>query len=234
MKNPTISVKPYYYHGIIRVIPREARKFMITNSTLIRNLRKSLKLTLQQELVLYGTLLGDGSLLSNAWGKNFRLSVRHGIKQKDYLFWKYEIFKEWTLSPPKYYSKTSSWSFRTISHPDLTNIAYQFYSDKKKQIPINIEKYIKEPLAMAVWWMDDGNIRKSKSKIYGGMLNTQSFSLKDNLRLKSLLEKNYKIKVLIIKDHGKPRLYISGKDNIKQFLDIIRPYCLSSFNYKFS
>ena len=124
---------------------------MITNSTLIRNLRKSLKLSRKQEFILIGTLLGDGSLLSNSWGKNYRLSLRQGALQKEYLFWKYNIFKTW----------------------------------------------------------------------------------KDNLRLKSSLERIYKIKVLIIKDHGKPRLYISGKNDIRKFLSIIKPYCLKLFDYKF-
>jgi len=207
---------------------------MITNSTSIRNLRKSLKLNRKQELVLVGTLLGDGSLLPNSWGKNYRLSIRQGGRQKDYLFWKYNIFKNWSLSPPKYYQKTNSWHFRTISHPDLTSFTHQFYNNRKKKLPDNIEQYLQEPLVLAIWWMDDGNLRKNQGRIYGGMLNTQSFTWKDNLTLKTYLEKIYKIKVLIIKDHGKPRLYISGKDDIKKFLSIAKPYCLQIFDYKFS
>jgi len=207
---------------------------MITNSTSIRNLRKSLKLNRKQELVLVGTLLGDGSLLPNSWGKNYRLSIRQGGRQKDYLFWKYNIFKNWSLSPPKYYQKTNSWHFRTISHPDLTSFTHQFYNNRKKKLPDNIEQYLQEPLVLAIWWMDDGNLRKNQGRIYGGMLNTQSFTWKDNLTLKTYLEKIYSIKVLIIKDHGKPRLYISGKNDIKKFLSIIKPYCLQIFDYKFS
>jgi hypothetical protein len=206
---------------------------MITNSTLNRNLRKSLKLNRKQECILVGTLLGDGSLLPNSWGKNYRLSLRQGALQKEYLFWKYNIFKNWTLSSPKYYAKTNSWNFRTISHPALTNLAYKFYRNRKKKLPDNIEQYLGKPLVVAIWWMDDGNIRKDKGIVYGGMLNTQSFTWKENLRLKSSLERIYKIKVLIIKDHGKPRLYISGKDDIRKFLSIIKPYCLKLFDYKF-
>ncbi|NMB92504.1 MAG: hypothetical protein GYA31_02685 [Parcubacteria group bacterium] len=206
---------------------------MITNSTLIRNLRKSLSLNRKQELILVGTLLGDGSLLPNSWGKNYRLSLRHGMSQKEYLFWKYNIFKNWTLSPPKYDVNTNSWGFRTISHSVFTDFAHQFYRNKKKKLPDKIEQYLKEPLVIAIWWMDDGNIRKDKGIVYGGMLNTQSFTVKENLRLKYSLEKIYGIKVLIIKDHGKQRLYISGKNDIRKFLSKIKPYCLKIFDYKF-
>jgi len=97
----------------------------------------------------------------------------------------------------------------------------------------DIERYLKEPLVLAVWYMDDGNIRKSNGVVYGGMLNTQSFSWKDNLKLKSSLERIYGIRVLIIKDHGKPRLYISGKSSIRKFLSFIKPYCLKIFSHKF-
>jgi len=109
---------------------------MITNSTPIRNLRKSLRLSQKQEFILIGTLLGDGSLLPNSWGKNYRLSVRQGALQKEYLFWKYNIFKNWTLSPPKYYAKTNSWNFRTISHSAFTDFAHKFYRNRKKNCQI--------------------------------------------------------------------------------------------------
>ena len=207
---------------------------MITNSRDIRNLRKSLKLSKKQELFLVGTLLGDGALLPNAWGKNYRLSIQHGVNQKEYLFWKYKIFQKWTLSCPKYYAKNNSWHFRTISHPDFTNLAYKFYVKGKKILPKNIEKYLKNPFVVAIWYMDDGNIRKTKNKIYGAMLNTQNFSWKENMRLKNLLEKIYRIKILVLKDHKKPRLYISGYKDTKRFLSVIKPYCLSYFDYKFS
>ena len=141
---------------------------------------------------------------------------------------------EWVLSCPKYYAKTNSWRFRTISHPDFTNFACKFYKKGKKILWKNIERYLKEAFIVAVWYMDDGNIRKGRNKIYGVMLNTQSFSCKENLRLKNFLEKIYNIKVLVIKDHKKLRLYISGNKNAEKFLSVIKPYCLSCFNYKFS
>ena len=207
---------------------------MITNSRDIRDLRKSLKLSKKQKLFLVGTLLGDSTLLPNAWGKSYRLSIQHGASQKEYLFWKYKIFQKWVLSCPKHYVKTNSWHFRTISHPDFTNFAYNFYRKGKKILPKNIEEYLKEPFVVAVWYMDDGNIRKTGNKIYGAMLNTQSFSWEENTRLKDFLEEIYKVKILVLKDHNKPRLYISGCENTKKFFSVIKPHCLSCFDYKFS
>lgn len=207
---------------------------MITNSKDIRSFRKSLKFNKKQNLLLMGTLLGDGSLLPNAWKKNYRLSIQHGEQQKSYLFWKYKIFKKWTLSCPKYYAKNNSWRFRTISHSNFTNLANNFYRKGKKILPRNIDGYLKEPFVLAVWYMDDGNIRRSQDKIYGAMLNTQCFSYEENVRLKNVLEKIYGVKILVLKDHKKPRLYISGHKNAKKFLAIIKPYSLPCLDYKFS
>jgi len=112
---------------------------------------------------LIGTLLGDGSLVANAHGKNYRLQIEHQKKQKSYLEWKYRVFERWCLSPPKFRVKTNSWYFRTISHPIFTeyrSLFYQaFYQAKKKIIPKEIETLLTNPVSLAVWYMDDGGVQ---------------------------------------------------------------------------
>jgi len=86
----------------MKIIPREVRRRKpITWSREIRALQQRLSLTQIQKEVLIGTLLGDGCLLVNVYGKNYRLYIEHSVKQKNYLEWKYEIFREWCLSQPK-------------------------------------------------------------------------------------------------------------------------------------
>jgi len=133
----------------MKIIPREVGK-VITNSRSIRELRK-ISLTETQKYFVVGTVLGDGCLAPNSWGKNFRLKIEHCVKQKDYLFWKYNLLKNFSISNPKYYHQNKSWSFRTISHPDFTQLAGIFYDEKrKKRVVESLQKYIQHPLVLAV------------------------------------------------------------------------------------
>jgi len=42
-----------------------------------------------------------------------------------------------------------------------------FYRDGKKIIPENIAEYLANPVTMAVWFMDDGNIKSGNGKVRG-------------------------------------------------------------------
>lgn len=213
----------------MRIIPREVVKGVITNSKEIRDKRLSLQLNTQQKLVIAGSLLGDGSLTPNAWGKNFRFHIQHSVKQKDYLFWKYEIFKNFTLSPPSYQPLTNSWMFRTISHCQLTDLTRKFYSNGRKIVPSNIAEVLKDPLSLAVWFMDDGAISSRRD---GLIINTQSFKLGEQLILIACLEDNFQIKgISVNKDKGYFRLYLN-KQAAWLFKNIIAKFVLKSFSYK--
>ena len=146
------------------VIPREAGR--ITYSTNVRKL-KNLPLSHVQRSVVIGSILGDGNLSRNWSGTNYRLKVNHSVKQKRYVLWKYGILRDFVLTKGREYKKTKSISFRTISHKDLTEFQKLFYPDGKKVVPKNISSLITDPMVLAVWFMDDGNIRKVKDKVYG-------------------------------------------------------------------
>jgi len=90
----------------MKIIPREARR--ITYSTEIRNLKKRLVLDDYQKSVVVGSILGDGYLFENCSKTNYRFGINQSIKQEDYLLWKYNILKNWTLSEPKYYGRNKS------------------------------------------------------------------------------------------------------------------------------
>ena len=114
----------------MKVIPREVKR--ITYSTRIRNL-KDFKLSKNQESTLIGCILGDGYLEPN-WSKtNYRLSICHSAKQKDYIDWKHSVFKELILNSPYLYKKTMSLKIRTISHSRFTELRNIFYKDNKKK-----------------------------------------------------------------------------------------------------
>jgi|SRR3989344_970572 len=213
----------------MKVIPREAGR--ITYSTDIRNLKNKVKITDIQKAVIIGSLLGDGNLSGN-WSKtNYRLKISHSVKQSEYLSWKYKMLKDFVLTKPQVYEKTKSVSFRTFSHYEFTEFYKLFYPFGKKVIPRNIEKLIKNPVVIAVWFMDDGNIRKVKRKIYGYYLNTQSFSLSENKILIQALKNNFGIDSMVMKNHGKYRIYI-GALGKEKFSQLIKDFVITSMQYK--
>ncbi len=211
------------------VIPRETRR--ITYSTEIRNLKKRLSLSPFQSEVLVGCLLGDAHLENN-WSKtNYRLKISQSKQQEKYVSWKYQIFKDWVLTEPKLHVSTNSMRFTTISHSDLSRFHSMFYEGRKKIVPANIQQLL-SPLALAVWFMDDGNAARVKDgHAYAYNLNTQSFTFKEHLILIDVLKKKFNFDCSINKNNGSYRLYIGvyARDN---FLDIIINFIIPSLRYK--
>src|SRR3989344_2641712 len=213
----------------MEIIPRETRK--ITYSTEIRNLIKRLSLSEYQKAVLIGTILGDGSLEPNWSHTNYKLTVSQNIVQKDYVDWKYNIFKDWVLTEPTFNKINNSFRFRTISHREITGFRNEFYVNGKKVIPENISNYLNNPLVLAVWFMDDGNRVKYKNYLVGYHINSQSFTYEENIILARILNLNFNIKCKIQRNHGYFRLYIGARDRDK-FKNIVSEFIIPSMKYK--
>jgi hypothetical protein len=63
--------------------------------------KQSLFLTQEQKSVLVGSILGDGTLRLGERAINANFKVEQGLAQKDYVFWKYDIFQPWVFTEPK-------------------------------------------------------------------------------------------------------------------------------------
>lgn len=199
-----------------------------------RKFKKNLHLTKRQISVLVGSMLGDGTLRVGEDAVNANLKIEHGLKQKEYVFWKYKIFKKWVGTGPKIsyryqengerYKK--SWWFRTIRHPEITYFRKLFYRKKRKIIPSCIEDLL-NPLVIAVWVMDDGN--KASKRIN---LSTYRFTRPEIKRLQEALKNKFRLKANFYRDRDKGyRMYFDVK-NTEKLVKIIFPYILSSLKYK--
>lgn len=146
--------------------------------------------------------MGDGCLIANSSNTNYRLQIEHCSKQKEYVWWKYEIFKDFVLTQPIYHQRTDSWKFRTLSHSELSDFHMLFYQKRKKILPRNID-FLTNPLVNAVWFMDDGG-RLGK----GCLLNIQNFTDKESFRLKAFFKRRLGIPVTLQRNKGHFRLYI--------------------------
>lgn len=156
-------------------------------------------LTDYEQALIMGTLLGDAHIQKRKG--SYRLKIEHGIDQKAYVFWKHEKLKRFctTTQPPKtMISKKglqySTVVFYTTSGKWIEEIYHLFYKAAalktgrfvKTITPELIEKLPMMPILLAVFFMDDGNVRND---CYAGKLATQGFKLDANHLLCSYLLK---------------------------------------------
>jgi hypothetical protein len=177
-------------------------------------------------------LLGDANLSAN-WSKtNYRLQIRHAEQQSEYVWWKYGQLQQIVTTPPKVYGKTHCVHFRTISHPALTKMHDRFYPCGTKRLTDHVTHYLKDPLTIAVWFMDDGNAVIRNNKLVGYHLNTQSFTREENERLAHMLKKVYNIDCSIENNHTYVRLAIWRCASREALRQIIEPHVITSMRYK--
>lgn len=180
----------------------------------------------EQESIIIGSLLGDGTLRLAEGKLNALFEVNHTIVQRSYVDWKYRHLQEFVKTAPKMRGGNggrTAYRFTTQSLPIFTSFYQQFYQNKKKVIPQNL---VITPLALAVWFMDDGS--KSRSSVY---LNTQQFSIEEQRQLLGLLQNQFKLIGALNKDKQYFRIRITTASTV-QFKQIVRPYVIECFNYK--
>ncbi len=122
-----------------------------------------MNLASNQEAILIGSVLGD-AFLQKTGARNARLRFEHGAKQKEYLLWKVKALTRLFQGKPTHLSrvhpKTKAtyeyWRVQSNATPEIGKLRSVFYPEGKKRIPANMVKFLKEPLALAVWYMDDG------------------------------------------------------------------------------
>ena len=183
-------------------------------------------LTSIQHAVLVGSLLGDGSLRKQGSRTNALLEINHSWRAKEYVDWKYHIFQQFVLSPPKRRrgnGQRVAYRFTTRSLPIFTRYHHWFYQSGKKQVPADLRL---DSLALAVWFMDDGSA--SRSACY---LNTQQFALSEQRVLQEILQRNFAIVSTLNRDKDYHRLRITT-ESTQELHRLIVPYVLPMFRYK--
>ena len=208
----------------MKTIPRELQN-LNTNSAFLREFKAALSLSEIQRKVLLGSMMGDGCLIENSSKSNYRFQTEHCDKQKSYVYWKYDIFKNFVLTPPGFHQKTKSWRFRTISHSQFAHYHKMFYSEGKKILPKDLS-FLKDPLTAAVWFMDDGGRSAG-----GCLLNTQNFTDDEALRLLAFFRKEFKIPVTLQRNHWRYRLYIPSSHRLR-WKDFLSNNMREEFLYK--
>jgi hypothetical protein len=175
-----------------------------------------------QHAIIIGSLLGDGSMRCKT---NALLEINHSFDQHSYVEWKYARLAELVRTPPKVRigngGRVAS-RFVTRSLPVLTPYFRLFYEDGSKRVP-ELEL---SPLALAVWFMDDGC--RSRNAVY---LNTQQFDLGSQERLLRLLREQWGIRGSLNRDkcYFRVRISVEGTTRLRKLID---PLLLPELRYK--
>lgn len=195
--------------------------------------------------VLLGTMLGDGCMVSISDLKAYFV-VNHGIDQLPYLIWKMEILNpsvgtfavnmynrkgkkgEWSIR-----SKVSAW---TLSSTYLRHIYNDFYFNRnsviKKEVHLNVLRRL-TPESLAVWYMDDGSLGKSKYGKEAYMtLATCAYTEQECEMIIQYMSDTWGVLYYITKHvSGLPYLYADVKST-RRFFEIVTPYMCPTMLYK--
>lgn len=196
---------------------------------------------------MYGTLLGDASLNKTSKGGNFNLTLTHSPKQKEYLEFKKQLFEQishvrFSYKEVNFFNKQVKKTYKTCYYQSnylkyFTKLEKIFYTDTRKKI-VNRKILNKlTPLALAIWWMDDGSLviynRKDRNAVNRyATLATCSFTIEENLEIIKYFSEVWGIT---------PQLkFVSRKYPVLKFpmlefnklVKIIEPYIIPSMHYK--
>src|SRR3989339_688988 len=180
-------------------------------------------LTKEQKSIIVGSLLGDATMRKKT---NAYLEINHAYSQKILVDWFYSKFSNFVLTPPKWRKGNGdreAYRFFTRSLPIFTSFYNQFFIGGRKIIPKNLKL---NALSLAVWFMDDGS--KSRSSVY---LNTQQFSIKEQLELIEMLKNQFGLLATLNKDKKYFRIRIRT-ESMKSFIKLTEKHILPDFRYK--
>ena len=182
-----------------------------------------------QNQILYGAVLGDSHVeIGQSLRRKARVRFDHVAQQRDYIEWKNRALAPYTTPvrevklfdkrTGKYYKKVR---FDTLTLPIFNKFRKVFYVGNTKIVPSNISRYLTSPLALAVWYLDDGG-KKTDCKAY--RLHTNCYSLPEVELLKETLEKNFGISSAIHKQGKGLLLYIGAKNGqANRFCELVKP-----------
>jgi hypothetical protein len=188
-----------------------------------------MELTPQQQSVLTGTLLGDGSLAKH--GRFHRLHVKHKGERVALVEFKHQVFRDFVTMPVHLFDQQLGGraypcaQFATRTNPVFSEWHGSFYRGRRKSIPDDIDELL-TPLAVAVWFMDDG------AADYAGVtFQTHNFQWDEVHCLASVLREEFHLAANLRRNRGRWIIYV-GARSLPHLRTMIKPYLLPEFAYK--
>ena len=186
-----------------------------------------------QRQILIGSLLGDGGLRKgDSEQAKYYFKETHGDKQKDYLMWKYENFRELEPVYRTYYSSYGEGYPETLKHEFKTRADIVFEEFVTLKYPEYDKSIFDElgVLGLAVWLQDDGSGTK-----HGGV-NISSHNIPVDVQKYALskIKEKWGINGCLSLDSKCGMWYIrfNQKDG-RKLVELVKPYLHESMAYKF-
>lgn len=180
--------------------------------------------------VVIGSLLGDGTMSR----KNAHLGIVHCRDQRQYVQLKASALSE--LCPIVYDSSVVikrlareylTTRCRTKASRALRILQNSFYDGRRKRVPRNLKL---TPLALAIWFMDDGYTRHRQGKKPLAEIAANSFEPDEVRFLTQCLRRDLGLEGYIRKSSaGRIHFDVS---NTRRLSQIVAPYCPPCLRYK--
>lgn len=190
--------------------------------------RHSPKLNELQNMLIVGSIFGNGKIKHNKLDSDAKCKFCHGPNEIDYLRYKKAILAKFVSDDiSAEYDKenhTAIFSFETIIHPIFTKF-HQLYCKNK----ISIDKLLNElnPFSLSIWFMDSGYIEK------------RGFNHKIVLDLSFFTKKDFKIKISNWMNKNKyehepstNELLVLNSIGTQRFVDDIGSHIIPCMRYK--
>jgi len=182
-----------------------------------------------QKQILYGAILGDSHVeIGQSLRRKARVRFEHAAQERDYIEWKNRALAPYTTPVRKVevFDKRTRRCYEKVRFDTLTLSIFEefrriFYVGNTKIVPSNISRYLTSPLALAVWYLDDGG-KRTDCKAY--RLHTNCYSLPEVEVLQEALRKNFDVSSVIHKQGKGFLLYIRARNGqANRFCEVVKP-----------
>lgn len=192
----------------------------------------------KQRIVLIGIILGDG-YLQKTGEKNARIRLEHSEKQEEYLFWKASQFPQFFQGTPQklkrfnpFYQKQYAYvRWQSNASPQIGKFRKLFYRNGQKIIPQELVKIFNQPLALAIWFMDDGYFYPRDKIAY---IYLPKYSGEERLILLKTLKTNFGLNAVLKEKKRGELVLVFNTSQTRKLFDLIKPFIIPSMSYKIS
>ena len=188
----------------------------------------------QQRQVVLGGLMGDGNLspsrIKGSLGTRFRMG--HGPKELDYLDWKASLFGN--IGQSRRVNAKGAGFVDLTPLPELAELREAVYwGDGKKTLSYEYLKAL-TPLALAVWYMDDGSTREGSGRSDShSEICVEAFSQGSRQRLLEVLAGQFDLHPsLAVRGARQMSVLSFAQDETATLHELVAPYIHPSMEYK--
>jgi hypothetical protein len=195
-----------------------------------RIIQNLINIPIEHYSIFIGILLSDAWLQCNPGKGNARLGLKQTLNNSSYLL---DVFFKLSHYCPSYPRITRA-TVKGIRHfalqmntramPCITELYNMFYVNGVKTVPKDLYNLL-TPEALAHWIAGDGTRGTS-----GILLQTQSFTIKENVFIINVLMVKFDIKSSICMQRNRPVIYIAAS-SLPTLRALILPYLHTSILY---